>query len=241
MTEINEILEQLKAVGVHHLKSDAAVMLEMLHDTQDAATIDTLINELLSSMTRNKLQSILLECPQTLLHELPVVQQKMSIVGKRAMYTRELREQLCISVPAYEIWPVTEPKAIAFLAEVMNKSRHDAAKFLDTMRIELPSQVDTMYTVYMLNNEPVGVVFPHIEPDTNQEGRLFWIGIHPAYKGKGLGRGLHTIGLYRLQHDFQAKSYLGATQIENAPMRKIMEANGCVQQATVVSLKYSIA
>lgn len=241
MTEINEILEQLKVVGVHHLKADAAVMLEMLHDTQDAATIDTLINELLSSMTRNKLQSIWLECPHTLLHELPVVQQKMSIVGERAMYTRELIEQLGISVPAYKIWPVTEPKAIAFLAEVMNTSRHDTAKFLDTMRIELPSQVDTMYTVYMLNNEPVGVVFPHIEPDTNQEGRLFWIGIHPAYKGKGLGRGLHTIGLYRLQHDFQAKSYLGATQIENAPMRKIMEANGCVQQATVVSLKYSIA
>lgn len=241
MTEINEILEQLKVVGVHHLKSDAAVMLEMLHDTQDAATIDTLINELLSSMTRNKLQSIWLECPHTLLHELPVVQQKMSIVGERAMYTRELREQLGISVPAYEIWPVTEPKAITFLSEVMNTSRHDTAKFLDTMRIELPSQVDTMYTVYMLNNEPVGVVFPHIEPDTNQEGRLFWIGIHPAYKGKGLGRGLHTIGLYRLQHDFQAKSYLGVTQIENAPMRKIMEANGCVQQATVVSLKYSIA
>lgn len=241
MTEINEILEQLKAVGVHHLKSDAAVMLEMLHDTQDAAKIDTLINELLSSMTSNKLQSIWLECPHTLLHELPVVQQKMSVVGERAMYTRELREQLGISVPAYEIWPVTEPKAIAFLAEVMNTSRQDTAKFLDTMKIELPSQVDNMYTVYMLNNDPVGVVFPHIEPNTNQEGRLFWIGIHPSYKGKGLGRELHTIGLYRLQHDFQAKSYLGATQIENAPMRKIMEDNGCVQQATVVSLKYSIA
>jgi len=241
MTEINELLKQLKEVGVHHLKSDAAVMLEMLHDTQDAATIDTLINELLSSMTRNKLQAILLECPQTLLHGLPIVKQKMNIVGERAMYTKELREQLGISVPAYEVWSITEPKATAFLAKVMNKSRHDAAKFLDTMKIEIPSQVDNMYTVYMLNNEPVGVVFPHIEPDTNQEGRLFWIGIHPAFKGKGLGRGLHTIGLYRLQHDFQAKSYLGATQIENAPMRKIMEANGCVQQATVVSLKYYIA
>ncbi|MDT8976543.1 GNAT family N-acetyltransferase [Paenibacillus sp. chi10] len=241
MTEINEILKQLKAVGVHHLKSDAAVMLEMLHDTQDGATIDTLINKLLSSMTSNKLQSILLECPHTLLHELPIVKQKMSVIGERAMYTRELREQLGISIPAYEVWSITEPKAIAFLAEVMNKSKYDAAKYLDTMKIELASQVDNMYTVYMFNNEPVGVVFPHIEPDTNQEGRLFWIGFHPAYKGKGLGRGLHTIGLYRLQHDFQAKSYLGATEIENAPMRKIMEANGCVQQATVVSLKYSIA
>lgn len=241
MTEINELLEQLKAVGMHHLKSDAVVMLEMLHGTQDAARIDILINKLLSSMTSNKLQSILLECPHTLLHELPIVKQKMSVIGERAMYTRELREQLGISIPAYEVWSITEPKAIAFLAEVMNKSKYDAAKFLETMKIELPSQVDTMYIVYMLNNEPVGVVFPHIEPDTNQEGRLFWIGIHPAFKGKGLGRGLHTIGLYRLQHDFQAKSYLGATQIENAPMRKIMEANGCMQQATVVSLKYSIA
>ncbi|MCY9531391.1 N-acetyltransferase [Paenibacillus alvei] len=241
MTEINELLKQLKAVGIHHLKSDAAVVLEILNNTHDAAKIDALISDLLSSMTRNKLQSILLECPHTLFHELPIVKQKMSVVGERAMYTRELREQVGISVPAYEIWPVNEPKAIAFLAEVMNTNRHDAAKFLDTMKIELPSQVDNMYTVYMFNNEPVGVVFPHIEPDTNQEGRLFWIGIHPAYKGKGLGGGLHTIGLYRLQHDFQAKSYLGATEIENAPMRKIMEANGCVQQATVVSLKYSIA
>lgn len=102
-------------------------------------------------------------------------------------------------------------------------------------------QAEKMYTVYIVNNEPVGVVFPHIEPNTDKEGRIFWIGIHPNFQGTGLGKNLHLIGLQRLKNDFHANSYLGMTQVDNTPMRNIMVSNGCIQNKnTVISLQYSI-
>ena len=54
------------------------------------------------------------------------------------------------------------------------------------------------------------------------------------------GKQLHLIGLFRLQIEFKAKSYLGATQIENIPMRKIMEANGCSEQKDLfITMEFS--
>ena len=122
----------------------------------------------------------------------------------------------------------------------MSTSVIDAEKFLTEMRTELPSQVNNMYTVYIVNGEPVGVVFPHIEPNTNNEGRMFWIGIHPNFMGTGLGKDLHLIGLYRLKNEFKAMSYLGMTRVDNIPMRNIMLSNGCIQSNFVISLQYSI-
>ena len=58
---------------------------------------------------------------------------------------------------------IFENNSISFLSEVMGKNFIDTEKFLIGMRTELPSQVEKMYTVYIVNNEPVGVVFPHIE------------------------------------------------------------------------------
>ncbi|GGN59112.1 GNAT family N-acetyltransferase [Oceanobacillus indicireducens] len=111
-------------------------------------------------------------------------------------------------------------------------------KFLRSMKTELPSQVERMFTIYKVKDEPVGVVFPHLEPNKDREGRIFWIGIHPKFRGKGLGKNLHLIGLYRLRNDFKAKSYLGATEINNYPMKKIMLSNGCVENKnTVISLE----
>ena len=52
------------------------------------------------------------------------------------------------------------------------------------MKSELPKQAETMYTVYLVNNHPIGVVFPHIQPETNQEGRIFLIGMHPKFVEK---------------------------------------------------------
>ncbi|WP_449620055.1 GNAT family N-acetyltransferase [Robertmurraya sp. Marseille-Q9965] len=152
-----------------------------------------------------------------------------------------MKELYIIDDLDYEIWSFNENRAISFLSEVMDRNMDDTQKFLMSMKIELPSQVQKMYTIFKLKNEPVGVVFPHLEPDMDKEGRIFWIGIHPKFQGNGLGRILHLIGLYRLQNDFKAKSYIGATQINNIPMRKIMVANGCLENKnTVISLECSI-
>lgn len=68
---------------------------------------------------------------------------------------------------------------------------------------------------------------------------MFQIGIHPNFRGKGMGKTLHSIGLYRLKKEFNANSYLGFTQIDNYAMRKIMLANGCIENKNkLISLEY---
>ncbi len=165
----------------------------------------------------------------------------MDIIGERVIYKRSFMSPLNVSTQDYEVWSFSDDNSILFLSEVMGTSVSDAETFLTGMNTELPSQVKEMFTVYIVNNEPVGVVFPHIEPNTANEGRIFWIGIHPKFLGTGLGKNLHSIGLYRLKNDFKAMSYLGMTQIDNMPMRNIMVSNGCIQNNnTVISLQYSI-
>lgn len=74
-----------------------------------------------------------------------------------------MKELYIIDDLDYEIWSFNENRAISFLSEVMDRNMDDTQKFLMSMKIELPSQVQKMYTIFKLKNEPVGVVFPHLE------------------------------------------------------------------------------
>lgn len=226
--------------GIHVIKNDFDIILEAFDkELNNTSEIDFLIHELIIAVKRNEFKRVLFVCPETLLHKLNETKKKMKSTGEIVIFTRNLSIQLNTPVPPYEIWSSNQPESISFLAEVMGSSPAKVEKFLMGMKSELPSQVDKMYTVYKVENDPVGVVFPHIEPDTDQEGRLFWIGIHPSYLGKGYGKALHTIGLHRLQMDFKAKSYLGTTNIDNSPMKSIMKSNGCHQRdSSVISLEH---
>lgn len=239
---MDKLLQHLQKVGVNHLKSDGAIILEILENRLDLASeIDVLINELLDKLPSSKQKEVRFECPKILLDSLNCTRTKMKIVGERVIYKRSLMTSLNVEIPDYEVWSFSENNSISFLSEVMGTSFIDAEKFLTGMSTELPTQAKEMLTVYIVNNEPVGVVLPHIEPNTNHEGRIFWIGIHPNFLGKGLGKNLHSIGLYRLKNDFKAMSYLGMTQVDNIPMRNIMASNGCIQHKnTVISLQYFI-
>lgn len=240
MSLIETLLKELQSVGVHYIKNRNTVMLEILNKTQHKTTeIDRLIHDLISCLPHNNIKKIKLECPRNLLNHLKYTKAKMNIVGERVIFTKNLAMQQEITGPHYEVWQLFTYKSISFLSEIMQKSFNDTEKFLIQMSEELPSQAEKMYTVYKINNEPIGVVFPHIEPRTDKEGRMFWIGIHPRYLGKKMGKDLHSIGLYRLKNDFKAKSYLGITQIDNYPMKKIMISNECIQnENTLISLDY---
>ena len=234
---MNELLRQLHEAGVHGIKSDKGIILEALEDQlHNEREIDALLYKLLLDV--KGLKQVIFQCSRKLLAKLDNVQKMMTTEGERVIYTRSLAVPIEIQVPSFEIWPATEQKSISFLAEVMGRSTERAHAFLRGMKEELPTQADTMFTVYLVNGEAAGIVLPHIEPDTDREGRMFWIGMHPSYRGKGLGKNLHMIGLYRLQEEFKAKTYLGSTQIDNYPMRNIMASNGCVERNTVISLKY---
>lgn len=239
---MDELLQHLQRVGVHYLKSESVIMLEILENRLHLASeIDWLIHELLGELQSSRLEKIRFECPKILLDHLNCTRAKMDIIGERVIYKRSFLSPLNVSTQDYEVWSFSDDNSILFLAEVMGTSFSDAKTFLTGMSTELPSQVKEMFTVYIVNNEPVGVVFPHIEPNTANEGRIFWIGIHPKFLGTGLGKNLHSIGLYRLKNDFKAMSYLGMTQVDNMPMRNIMVSNGCIQNNnTVISLQYSI-
>ena len=240
MSLIETLLKELQSVGVHYIKNINTVMLEILNDTPHKITeIDRLIHDLISCIPHNNIKKIKLECPRNLLNHLKYTKAKMNIVGERVIFTKNLAMQQDFSVPHYEVWQPFTYKSISFLSEILQKSYNETEIFLKQMSEELPSQAEKMYTVYKMNNEPIGVVFPHIEPRTDQEGRMFWIGIHPRYLGRKLGKDLHAIGLHRLKNDFKAKSYLGITQIDNEPMKKIMIANECIQhENTLISLDY---
>lgn len=126
-----------------------------------------LINELLAQLKGSKLKKVMFECPKTFLDNLNCTRTKMKIMGERVIYTRSFTTPLDVSIPKYEVWSTSENNSISFLSEVMGKNYTETEKFLTGMRTELPSQVEKMYTVCIVNNEPVGVVFPHIEPNTD--------------------------------------------------------------------------
>lgn len=233
------ILNQLKEIGVHNIISDEQILLEILEDNlNQAEQIDGLINDLLTKTGSSNFKKVLLECPRIHLKRLNYTTDKMKIKGERVIYIKSLTNPINIGILDYELWSITEKKSVLFLSEVMGRNMDETEKFLISMKTELPSQVERMCTIYIVKNEPVGVVFPHLEPDKDREGRIFWIGIHPKFRGKGLGKKLHLIGLYRLRNDFKAKSYLGATEINNNPMKNIMIYNGCVENKhPVISLE----
>ncbi|ETI70834.1 GNAT family N-acetyltransferase [Neobacillus vireti] len=81
--------------------------------------------------------------------------------------------------------------------------------------------------VYYLQNNPIGISIPHIEPGTMDEGRLFYFGLLPEARGKGLSTSLHLHSLWALK-EMGATYYIGSTHIANKKMERVFEKNGCV-------------
>ncbi len=72
----------------------------------------------------------------------------------------------------------------------------------------------------------IGIAIPHIEMGTKDEGRLFYFGVVPHLRGKGMGTIIHRNALALLKQ-FSAKYYVGSTDIHNQNMIRIFERNGC--------------
>jgi RimJ/RimL family protein N-acetyltransferase len=79
---------------------------------------------------------------------------------------------------------------------------------------------------FLKDNEVIGISIPHIEMGTIDEGRMFYFGIVPNWRGKGLGAEIHKITL-ELMRKLNANYYVGSTDESNGHMIKIFEKNGC--------------
>ncbi|MCA1020756.1 GNAT family N-acetyltransferase [Halobacillus litoralis] len=84
---------------------------------------------------------------------------------------------------------------------------------------------------------PVGVAMPHIEPGTEDEGRVFYFGLIPEERGKGKGTPVFIETLRRLKYDFRAACHVGSTSIQNKPMLRLFEKTGGAQERIVTAYK----
>ncbi|GAK00178.1 GNAT family N-acetyltransferase [Geomicrobium sp. JCM 19055] len=212
---MNSLVQVLREQDIYVLISDEQIMLEVFRGVpKEISKVDHLIVELLSTAHTYGYKRVTLECTNQLLNQLNKTREKMSIVGERVLYTCQMTNEIAINKAHYEVWLHFDDRSIMLLATIMDIDKDKSIQFLQSMKVELPSQYHAMFTVYIDDGIPVGIVLPHIEPNTDQEGRMFWIGVHPNYKGIGYGALLHKVGLHRLQNDFHAKTYVGITTIK---------------------------
>ncbi|MED3573863.1 GNAT family N-acetyltransferase [Cytobacillus praedii] len=94
------------------------------------------------------------------------------------------------------------------------------------MKSELGPEYAKSCLIAFHGKNPIGITMPHIEPGTVDEGRLFYFGLLPEYRGKGWGSALHKLSLYLLKK-MGAAYYIGATGHKNIHMQRIFQANGC--------------
>ncbi|WP_144512720.1 GNAT family N-acetyltransferase [Bacillus sp. FJAT-22090] len=80
---------------------------------------------------------------------------------------------------------------------------------------------------FFINDKLVGISIPHIEKGTQHEGRIFYFGIVPDMRGKGLGTKIHKLTLELMKNEIQASYYIGSTDISNNHMINIFTKNGC--------------
>lgn len=99
--------------------------------------------------------------------------------------------------------------------------------FFQSLEKELGSSWRKHCYYFIGDGAMIGIAIPHIEMGTKDEGRLFYFGVVPEWRGKGVGSQIHKLAL-RLLQKLGANSYVGSTDSSNIHMIRILQSNGCV-------------
>lgn len=97
---------------------------------------------------------------------------------------------------------------------------------IESLENELGLEWRASCFIFRKSGEPIGLSIPIIEQGTVDEGRLFYFGVVPEWRGKGYGTVLHRISLSVLK-EIGASIYVGSTDEANRHMISIFERNGC--------------
>ncbi|HET7578197.1 MAG TPA: GNAT family N-acetyltransferase [Bacillales bacterium] len=159
-------------------------------------------------------------------------------------YKRDLRDLKDINQDFLEIKSIDEVGDIFFEKcwEAASSLSLNAGASLtideefEGMKSELGADYRKSCLVALYKGEVIGVTMPHIEPGTTDEGRLFYFGLVPEYRGKGLAARLHRWSLQYLK-ELGATHYIGATGHQNLPMQKVFQKNGCRPFGTKVTFR----
>ncbi len=100
-------------------------------------------------------------------------------------------------------------------------------ELMRSVELELGPNYEDSCLVAFEKENPIGVVIPHIEPGTLDEGRLYYFGLVPNERGKGKSKRLHQQALKILESSYKATYYIGRTSHRNLPMLNTFAKNGC--------------
>ncbi|WP_420808761.1 GNAT family N-acetyltransferase [Bacillus salacetis] len=72
-----------------------------------------------------------------------------------------------------------------------------------------------------------------MEAYTASEGRIFYIGLSPSFRGQGLAAAVHQYAAASLRLELNADIYIGVTDKDNLPMKRVFVKNGCRKVQTL--------
>lgn len=105
---------------------------------------------------------------------------------------------------------------------------------LDSVKNELGEEWRKSCNAIYLEDRPFGIAITHIEPGMVDEGRIFYFGLLPEERGKGLSSVIHNQSLNILKQ-MGATYYIGSTHETNKRMQKVFLNNGCSIRARTES------
>ncbi|WP_342527632.1 GNAT family protein [Chryseomicrobium sp. FSL W7-1435] len=102
-------------------------------------------------------------------------------------------------------------------------------QLLESLHLELGNDWRKLVMLFQEKDEFIGLAIPHIEAGTISEGRLFYFGMKPNWRGKGKTTACHAAALKKL-HELGATTYVGSTDIANEAMIHVMDKNGASER-----------
>lgn len=104
----------------------------------------------------------------------------------------------------------------------------DYDQFVNTMLQEIGGQWKEHCLTASIDEEPIGIVIPHIERGTLEEGKLMYFAVAPNMRNKGYEAAFVTGAMFVLK-EIGASYYIGETNVQNEWMKDVFEKNGCQQ------------
>ncbi|HGH7182814.1 GNAT family N-acetyltransferase [Bacillus cereus] len=101
-------------------------------------------------------------------------------------------------------------------------------QFVNMMEQEIGEQWKEHCLTASVDEEPIGIVIPHIERGTLEEGKLMYFAVTPNMRNKGYEAALFAGAMFVLK-EIGASYYIGETNVQNEWMKDIFEENGCQQ------------
>lgn len=104
----------------------------------------------------------------------------------------------------------------------------DYDQFVNTMLQEIGGQWKEHCLTASIDEEPIGIVIPHIERGTLEEGKLMYFAVAPNMRNTGYEAAFFTGAMFVLK-EIGASYYIGETNVQNEWMKDVFEKNGCQQ------------